>query len=105
MRHYKNNVNLPLCFTYYVQVTERLKDKFQSDPENRVLDSTATIELNADPFPYELVFNWVNGLNYCLINLIDINSCETKSMHALLGKRLSNYCDQYKSSICLSNPV
>ena len=41
----------------YTQVTESLSDMFKS--EKQVLDTNATIELNADPFPYELVFNWV----------------------------------------------
>ena len=49
----------------YTQVTESLSDMFKS--EKQVLDTTATIELNADPFPYELVFNWVRTLN-CLIS-------------------------------------
>jgi hypothetical protein len=56
-----------------LQVTESLSDIiFKSKAEKRVLDTTATIELNADPFPYELVFNWVHGPNYL------INSCEMK---------------------------
>ena len=49
----------------HTQVTESLSDTFKSEKQE-VLDTTATIELNADPFPYELVFNWVHTLN-CLI--------------------------------------
>ena len=57
--------NLPCTFhiiihatsCMYTQVTESLSDMFKS--EKQVLDTNATIELNADPFPYELVFNWV----------------------------------------------
>ena len=49
----------------HTQVTESLSDIFKS--EKQVLDTTAVIELNADPFPYELVFNWVHTLN-CLIS-------------------------------------
>ena len=45
-----------------MQVTESLSDMFKS--EKQALDTTATIELNADPFPCELVFNWVHTLNY-----------------------------------------
>jgi hypothetical protein len=86
----------------YIQVTESLSDMFKS--EKRVLDTTATIELNADPFPYELVFNWVHDGPNCLINHMSCTSCETK-FHALLGERLSNHNNQYKSSICLPSPV
>ena len=54
----------------HTQVTESLSDTFKS--EKQVLDTTATIELNADPFPYELVFNWVHTLN-CLISSYENN--------------------------------
>ena len=44
-------------FHTHCQVTESLNSIFKS--EQRILDTTATIELNANTFPYELVFNWV----------------------------------------------
>ena len=86
-------------FHIHTQVTESLNEIFK--PEKRVLDTTATIELNADPFPYELVFNWVHSIN-CLINHISI---VVKQMPCTLGERLSDHRDQYKSSICLSSPM
>ena len=40
------------------QVAETLNAIFKS--EGRTLDMSAIIELNANPFPYDLVFNWVS---------------------------------------------
>ena len=76
-------------------MTESLSDIFKS--EKQVLDTTATIELNADPFPYELVFNWVYILSKS--SSFEINFI------AISGKRLSDNYNQYKSSVCISGPV
>ena len=52
-----NDIYVNLSHMFCTQVTESLNAIFKS--EQRILDTTATIELNANPFPYELVFNWV----------------------------------------------
>ena len=95
--HAFNTIFNTVSNVMHTQVTESLSDTFKS--EKQVLDTTATIELNADPFPYEVVFNWVHTLNYL------ISSYEIK-FHVNSGERLSDYYNQYKSSIiCLSGLV
>ena len=81
----------------HTQVTESLSDIFKS--EKQVLDTTATIELNADPFPYELVFNWVYILSKSTMICFEINFI------AISGERLSDNYNQYKSSVFISSPV
>ena len=63
------------CNIMYTQVTESLSDHDMFKSEKQVLDTNATIELNADPFPYELVFNWVYN-NYSSVPVR--TCCETK---------------------------